>query len=834
MWSSRSSVVGSLLTALACCVASAQPAPVANLHAISGLPWNNDGPVLRRAVQAGEPFTVAGPRGVIVGQQQGLFEAWILPVKLLSHLTIEAEVQGYSVPLDLNSMARELEVRPDRTTITYSHIAVTVRQTMFAPDNPPTGTGVIVLFQVDAVRPVTLTIRFTPELREMWPRPSSGASSAEWVARGESGFYMLHTDFPDLAAAVALPGARSGIMAPYQERPQFHPLELILRVDPAKDRQRLFPLLMAIGNSKAAATNAALEAKLSELNERLPELYTMHASHFAQLQQNFTSIITPDSGLDADLTWAEISINQLQARTEPTTDQPSGEVGLVAGYYASGDSARPGYGWYFGRDTLYTVYAINSYGDFALARTALEFLLRRQRADGKVMHEFSQTAGSIDWFSLPYEYAAADATPLMLTTMLDYVRASGDLEFLREHRAAVWNAWQFETTHDSDGDGIYDNGQGTGWVESWPSGMPAQEIYLALLDEQASAAMAQIATLLGETATANAADARAHLLHATIEHEYYRPETSSYAFSRNTGGTLDTTRTVFPSIAWWSNSEGLDHSQNSFRQWASHDFDTDWGLRDVAESDKVYDPISYHQGSVWPLFTGWAALAEYRGGHPLAGYQATMQNADLTTAQDPGAVTELLSGAFFEPFGRSTSHQLWSSAMVITPILRGLFGIEVDAIHHSVKVTPHLPANWPSAEVHRLHVGESVANLRYKREGAVMILSVETVSGSIVHLSGGVNTLRVALPGIGVSVSHGLPLRGARTAQMKVIDEVASERSLHLEVEGIAGSEADLQLIRNNATARPQVQGGELVGDQLRVHFPAGSGYVTQTITVNW
>ncbi len=104
--------------------------------------------------------------------------------------------------------------------------------------------------------------------------------------------------------------------------------------------------------------------------------------------------------------------------------------------------------------------------------------------------------------------------------------------------------------------------------------------------------------------------------------------------------------------------------------------------------------MSYHQGSVWPLFTGWAALAEYRGDQPLAGYQMLMENANLTKAQDLGAVTELFSGDFNVPFGRSTSHQLWSSAMVITPILRGLFGISIDAQSKTITVNPHLPAGW--------------------------------------------------------------------------------------------------------------------------------------------
>ncbi len=52
------------------------------------------------------PFTVAGIRGVVLGQQEGTFEAWMLPVKLLSHFSIRAEVEGYPVPIELNDHAR--------------------------------------------------------------------------------------------------------------------------------------------------------------------------------------------------------------------------------------------------------------------------------------------------------------------------------------------------------------------------------------------------------------------------------------------------------------------------------------------------------------------------------------------------------------------------------------------------------------------------------------------------------------------------------------------------------------------------------------------------------
>jgi glycogen debranching enzyme len=828
-----------------CGMAAAQ---TADLRPVNSFPLKEDGLVIRRHVEAGMPFTVAGIRGVVLGQQQGTFEAWLLPVKLLSHFSIRAEVEGYPVPIELTDQAREIEVYPDHTVVTYSHIAFTVRQIMFAPDEMEDGTGAVVLFQMDSTRPVNLTFSFTPEMRPMWPQPSAGIPSAEWVKRDTSGFYVLHTDSPNFSGAVAMPTTHPGIMAPYQEKPQFHPVELKLSYDPKRDKNRYFPLLMAVGSTAEAAASAALEAKLGRLASNLQLTYSEHAQRYAQMMKELTAVRTPDEGLNSAFSWGAISIEQLRAKL-----QPSGEVGLVAGYYSSGDSARPGFGWFFGRDTLYTLYAVNNFGDFGLSRDAMEFLILRQRDDGKMMHEYSQTAANVDWRALPYMYAAADATPLFLTAMLDYVRNSGDVEFLRRHRESVEKAWHFETMHDSDGDGIYDNAQGTGWVESWPPGMPHQEIYLALLDQQASSAMAKLAGMLNDQQTAESAARRADELSKKIEAEYYDPSHDAYAFSRNRDGTLDLTATVYPMIAWWNGGSGLAHAGTSFKHWASHDFATDWGMRDVAESDPLFDPISYHQGSVWPLFTGWAAVAEYRAGHPLTGYAHLMQNADQTTMQDLGAVTELLSGAFFQPFGRSTSHQLWSSAMVVIPTLRGLFGIDVDAVSGSVWLNPHLPADWDNAEVHQLHVGGSVCSLKYKRDGKNMVVYVKTESGKAVRLATSVKESQVAvdgssiafmLPQVEVATLHGLPLQGARTTQMKVLTETREAHSLKLELEAAAGSVVELKVRRNEPKLSLRVEGGTLIAtgdmvtptetDRVVVKFPEGTGYQQHAITLNW
>jgi glycogen debranching enzyme len=868
----------------------AQP-PNPSFNPLASIHFDTGGPVIQAHAEPLKPFTVAGERGVLVGQQDGTFEAWLLPVKVMSHLTIEADVDGYTVPIDVNQQASEIEVRPDRTIITYAHIAFTLRQIMFSPAEAPPGTGPVVLFEFDCLHPTQFTFRFTPELRWMWPERNEGVPSAEWVAPGPNayehagGFYVLHSDYPDLAAAIAIPGARPGILAPYQERPQVYPVELKLRIDPVRDHEKLFPLLMAVGTDRTAANSANLAAALEKLDAAIPALYASHSEAFKKMLANSVSIETPDKTLDEAFQWAVISIEQLKTRTrglgtaQTTWSSAAGhdmsraengsksdgasapeETALVAGYYASADSARPGFGWFFGRDALYTLYAVNGYGDFSLSRAELEFLIRRQRPDGKIMHEWSQTAAAIDWQSFPYMYAAADATPLFILAMLDYVHNSSDLEFLIALRDVVEKAWAFETSHTSE-NGIYDNTQGTGWVESWPGGMPHQEVYLALLDQQASAAMARIEDLLQDKQKSAEAQQRSETIKKTIDAQFYDQEKNCYAFSRNANGSLDRTSTVYPALAWWSspsvtgNSEYLAHPDGCLLQFADASLNTDWGLRDVSGQEKIYDGMSYHQGSVWPLFTGWAALAEYRGGQPLAGYQMLMENAGLTRAQDLGAHTELLSGDFFIPFGRSTSHQLWSSAMVIAPTLRGLFGIDIDAQARTITVNPHLPAAWDHAEIKGIRVGHETVYLSFVQKNGELLIAKSGSSAPDIKLHSTLSNAK-PLPNGAISISlrpveigpvFQMPTPGDRTQFMRVLSEQDAERKVTLTLQGPAGTQGQFQVFVLTPRTVVRADGAELSPPAARstpdanpsaqtatVRFPVGEGWKTVTVTLTW
>ncbi len=821
--------------------AQAQISSLATLHDFAGGSKLAQ-PAISREVVTDKPFSVVGPRGALLGQQNGIYEAWIFPWKIISGMRITAEMQDYPVTIDVNQHAAWVDVTPDHTTITYSHANFTVKQIMTAPKETPDYAGVLVCYKIQAVRPITLTFSFEPVMQRMWPAESGDHPSPEWVrTAGGSGFYILHDAFPDHYAALAMPRAEPGILPPYQERAAAWPLQFVLHYDPRKDADKLFPLLVTFAGHTQGVFKEEVAKGLSALDSVAESIYRKNESYYQAFLAQYTSIDTPDPELNAEFSWAETAIDQLRVRTQEDRNREA----LTAGFVASGDSARPGFGWFFGRDALWSLYAVNSYGDFETTRQEIAFLLQHQRADGKIMHEWSQTAGMVDWKSLPYEYAAADSTPLLLMAVDDYLKISGDAAFVRANWDALARAWQFETSHVSVG-GIYNNQQGSGWVESWVPSMPHQEIYLAALDEQASLAFADLAQTSGHSDLAQSAKQRAVKIGDVIEKEYFLAATGFYAFSHNDDGSTDDTPTIFPSVAWWDGSFKLGHTDPMFTRWASSEFSTDWGTRILSDRVSFYDPISYHQGTVWPLYTGWASLAEYRAGYVLSGYAHLMQNANLTWAQDPGSVTELLSGQFYQALGRSTAHQLWSSAMVISPVLRGMFGLEWNAASHTLTITPHLPADWKTATIHHLPFGESDVDLTFTRRGRDLIVQASGTSAEKMHLQSRAvgariegATLNIPLPAAEVAIAAHLPAFGQETRQMKVLNQQSTSNGITLTLAAPALSRQTLVLRQNIANMKVHAEGAQIGAaidglQSITVDFPVGEGYVTKTVKFSW
>lgn len=797
--------------------------------------------VIRQPAQANRPFSVTGQRGAILGQQDGSFEMWLLPVKVLHNARLTAKLQGYEALIDLNEHASQIEVHPDHTTITYSHAAITVKQHMFIPRSGRADVATaVVLFEIHAVRPAVVTLQFEPSMERQWPAPNFGRPNASWSSVDSGGIYTLSTDNPSFFGMVAMPGSTRGSIRPYQERPQTLPLEFNISYDPARDDSRFFPLVAAVtGASGKPELNASqLQGQLLEAAQNVPVLYRSTADFFTHFFDTRLMVETPDKDLNQALQWAEVSIEQ--ARVSSAIG-----AGLAGGWYTSGDSARPGFGWFFGRDTLWTLYAVNSYGDFQLSREAMDFLLAHQRADGKMMHEYSQTAELVDWVHLPYLYAAADSTPLFVMQMSDYVKSSGDVGYLRDHWDNVKRAYAFTRAHTTNG--VYDNSQGTGWVEEWLPKMPQQEVYLAALDQQSSTAMAQLAKLMGDDALVSTAAQQAKTARDYLA--TYRNADGFYSFSHSADGTFDARPTVFPAVAWWSGTLALPQADAMLDAWASPKFSTDWGMRSLEEGAETFDPLSYHHGSVWPLYTGWASLAQYRANRPQAGFASLKQNVQLTWLQDPGAVTEVLSGQFYQPLGRSSSHQLWSSAMVLAPAVRGLFGLEADALTGRLRVDPQLPAQWSGASLRNVPFGDTELNITMRRAGSDM--EIEAVSQkpikmclqsskdffedvSCSHTEASVHRLKIPLPAVEVGLEPQTPQAGASTDQVKVIRQEYSAHSLRLRLAVPAGTSQQIYLRTNNVVHNLRVKGAQRNQDGFLVTGGAGKGYLDQVVEITW
>jgi hypothetical protein len=222
-----------------------------------------------------------------------------------------------------------------------------------------------------------------------------------------------------------------------------------------------------------------------------------------------------------------------------------------------------------------------------------------------------------------------------------------------------------------------------------------------------------------------------------------------------------------------------------------------------------------------------------------------MQNLNLTWAQDLGSVTELLSGDFFQPLGRSSSHQLWSSAMVISPLVRGLFGLDWDAHSKTIEVNPHLPGEWNGAKLRNVQLGPLSVDLEMERRASGLQVRVITKKPEklcivTVHLSDNhcafdlatEHTVTVPLPAVEIGIPAQLPEPGDRTHQLKALSEEIRDHNATFVFEAQRGAAFDLPLRLNRP--RTTVDGASIRQGELHVEFPAGEGYMKKTLTFKW
>ncbi|MBN9418253.1 MAG: amylo-alpha-1,6-glucosidase [Candidatus Eremiobacteraeota bacterium] len=674
---------------------------------------------LERATHGGVFFDVAGPRSAFFGLENGAIEGWLYPLKVFQDFELAFRLEGYPVDIQGRDIQRHIELHPEYTVLTYSHSAFTVRQILLCPRSQP---ALVSLLDVDSSLPMTVTAQIRPRLRLMWP----GALSTQYVSWDEkSGTYRFSEESGQASAVFGSPGARDLSTMPYQEEPKDTLLKMEIQVPVERAQGQYIPIV-------AARTPEAYRATL----QTLPALTQELASHYRAQREGSLQLELPDKRLEQAYDWSLVGMDKGVVH-DPLFKSP----GLVAGFRTSGESERPGFAWFFGRDAMWTAMALLAQGDLQTTRTALDFLAQHQREDGKIPHEISQSAPLVDWFKkYAYAWASSDATPLYLVVQGELFAASGDRQFLARHWPGIKKAWQWTAASDTDGDGLKENtGHGHAWVEGGALYPAHQELYLQGVFLEAARHMKAMAGEMGDTALAQQAQAEIAKVQAASERTYWLEKQGHYAFAtfkprqaqaepgpnrarrqqrldEMARGGLAEEDTVLPAVPMMWGWLQDDRAQRQLDHMIGASMSTDWGARILSNQSRLYDPLAYHYGSVWPLFTGWLSLAGYRYGRPLVGWQALAANASLTEFDTLGYVTELLSGDYCSAFGRSSHHQIWSEAMITLPLVRGLVGLEVLDEGKTVRFSPQPPAHWPGFGVSHVETALGPAELRYSRE----------------------------------------------------------------------------------------------------------------------
>lgn len=815
---------------------------------------------LSRPVRTWEFLPVVGTRAGLFGNESGRIEAWVYPLKIFRDFHLTFHVSNRAIPAE--SLARTLTVRPESATLLYAGDSFRVTETLFVPVHEP---GAVIVLDVETEQPLEIEAGFVGDFALEWPA-AVGGTFEEWNAAHREVIFGEETR--KFAALVGSPTAESAHLAYETNYSSSNETSVRLGVTQKGRETKLLVITASVaGRDEAQKTYEHLAASYADLQRDSAQYYRDYLAHTVSLE-------LPDPALQRTYDWARISVIQ------GLVSNPYLGTGLVAGYRTSGVSQRPGFAWFFGRDSLWTSFALNAAGDYATTRTALEFISKYQREDGKIPHEIAQGASFVSWFKdFPYGYASADATPLFIIAMNDYATQSGDVAFAREKWDSVWKAYQFlRSTYDVQGF-AQNAGVGHGWVEGGPLLPVKNEYYQSGLGVEALHALSNLAGIVGKDDVRQELATEFDRQKLALDQIFWSPEKKTYSFALNQNNQRIDEPSVLATVPMWFGLPEAAHAEEMITQLADADQQTDWGMRIISSHSKLYDGSGYHYGAVWPLFTGWASVGEYRYHRALPAYSNLRANALLTLDGSLGHDTEVLSGDYYQSFATSSPHQIWSAAMVVSPLLRGLFGLQTDPVNHQITLAPHVPADWTSFAMRHVQVGAVTVDFQYrktadstglevKRAGAgdcwvefspafslrTQIVSVEMngrplpfkvqPNGEDQHVSvrfpiyGGPNSVVIRTKNdFGLALANELPSLGSTSRGLRVISESwnSLRNQLTVEVSGLPGAGYELGVWNPGQIA--SVEGAVLTKQgNISVQMPKGAGeeYVRRTLLLHF
>ncbi|MCX6546227.1 MAG: hypothetical protein NTV05_17680 [Acidobacteria bacterium] len=669
----------------------------------------------------------SGRKAALLGREDGSFEAWVYPLKVLQDFGLSFGVPAYKDPIAGASLANSVDIRPEASTVRYSHAAFTVDATWLVPLNEQ---GALVLLDVRTSVRLRLAVTFSVDLKPMWPAALHGQYIAwdnalkAYVAGEGSGTHA------------ALIGSPFGVNPSEQPTPNLPgaPTQFAIEITPETAAKGLVPIVIAASPDGLAAATATYKKLLANA----APLYAESERHYRRIREELTSINTPDDRLDLAFEWGKVALDK------GFVCNPRLGCGLMAGLGPSGTGERPGAGWFFGGDASINSWAMTAYGDFSTVKQTLEFLRKRQRADGKMMHALSQGGGYVKWFEeYPYGYAHADATPLYITAVRDYVRASGDVALARIFWPSIKLAYDYCVSTDEDGDGLMDN------TKAGPSAMETgalrqrdilTDAFLGAAWTEAADAVAELAGITGDPFVSKARDAaikaRTSLNLRFLDDERRR---IYVAYMKDGKGRAEPT-------AWTGFALGRGVFDNrraavegALDELAGAGIGADWGARTLSIDGALYDASSDNNGAVWPFLSGFAALGLYANSRPDAAWDYLDGTADLAFLESRGYMAERFSGDRARSMDSAVPHQLSATTGLVSTLLRGLVGLDalpaqtVDgkAVGERLLIAPQLPPGWGYLRLRNVRWHDITADISVIRDETGYAVSVVPKGGAL-------------------------------------------------------------------------------------------------------
>ena len=415
----------------------------------------------------------------------------------------------------------------------------------------------------------------------------------------------------------------------------------------------------------------------------------------------------------------------------------------------------------FGRDALITGFqALLVNPD--IARDALLFLAAhqgrkvddfREEEPGKILHEIrrGELARTGEVPHTPY-YGSIDATPLFLILYTEYLRwtndrASGVALLPAAESALRW----IEQSGDKDGDGFVEYQRKSerglrnqGWKDSWDGvphldGTPA-EPPIALVEVQgycidARRRMARLYRQLGRREDAARCTVAAQLLSRRLDDAFWMEKAGTYALALDANKRQVQTVTSNPGHLLFSRVIPEQRARRVARTLMSPESFSGFGIRTLAKGQRPYNPLSYHNGTVWPHDNSLIAMGFSNYGMQKLAAQVLSGEYDACRQFRHFRLPELYCGLgrnegdLVVSYPVSCSPQAWASGAFFL-MLRACLGLYPDAPRKTLKiVNPHLPGMLQRLTLERLRIGDTLLTLQFTRSGDGCFAAVRDMQG---------------------------------------------------------------------------------------------------------